>query len=248
MGHKNGNTWPHPLIRKKACYLWVIAQVVLEHLKSLVAPAKANYMLRTCTVPEWILWALTSKNYALQPSFQHLKWPLLGHKNGNTWPHPLIRKKACYLWAIAQVVLEHLKSLVAPAKANHILGTCTVPEWILWALTSKNYALQPKFSTPEVTTFGAQEWKHMAAPTHSEEGLLSLSNRPSCPRTPEKPGRSSQGQPHPRNMPPRFEVPKSAGRSSKHSSIWPLIWGSPSWLWASEGLNLNLLKHTLSCM
>ena len=55
-------------------------------------------------------------------------------------------------------------------------------------------------STPEVTTFGAQERKHMAAPTHSEEGLLSLSNRPSCPRTPEKPGRSSQGQPHPRNM------------------------------------------------
>ena len=47
---------------------------------------------------------------------------------------------------------------------------------------------------------------------------------------------------------PRFEVPKSAGWSSKHSSIWPLIWGSPSWLWASEGLNLNLLKHTLSCM
>ena len=92
-----------------------------------------------------------------------------GHKNGNTWPHPPIRKKVCYLWAIAQVVLEHLKSLAAPAKANHTLG-------------------------------------------HA----------------------------------PRFEVPKSAGRSSKHSSIWPLISGSPSWLWASEGLNLNLLKHTLS--
>ena len=89
--------------------------------------------------------------------------------------------------------LELLQELVERFSTQDV-----VHEWILWALTSKKYALQPSFQRLKWPLFWPHERKHMATPAHSEEGLLSLSNRPSCPRTPEKPGRSSQGQPHPR--------------------------------------------------